>query len=328
MQFANRTLDALALMIAGRNREDQTFFIYRSSSYLTKFFQDCDTDYEHRGESRLPWVAEVLKEMLAGAQPAAHIVPPAFATVIRVLMSPEDAKNEGPDRPGALAQLNAQLQREGFEAFYAEDGACYLRHLATRTVSGVNTNPHRPLSAKELERRAELEAYLDKASEDELIESVLLPLFRQIGFHRITNAGHTDKALEYGKDVWMKFQLPTMHWLYFGVQVKRSKLDSSGVTKTGHANVAEVLNQVKMMVGHEIFDPEVNRKVLVDHAFIVAGGEITKQARNWLVGQLDASQRREVIFMDRSDILDLFVVRGLPVPRSRAAADLDDDIPF
>src|SRR5713101_1677911 len=37
-----------------------------------------------------------------------------------------------------------------------------------------------------------------------------------------------------------------------------------------------------MMLGHEIFDPETNRRVLVDHAFIVAGGEITKQAKNWL----------------------------------------------
>ena len=42
---------------------------------------------------------------------------------------------------------------------------------------------------------------------------------------------------------------------------------------------------------HEIFDPETNRRVLVDHAFIVAGGEITKQARNWLGNALDAAKR-------------------------------------
>lgn len=34
-----------------------------------------------------------------------------------------------------------------------------------------------------------------------------------------------------------------------------------------------------MMLGHEIFDPEIGKKVLVDHAFIVAGGEITKSAK-------------------------------------------------
>lgn len=57
----------------------------------------------------------------------------------------------------------------------------------------------------------------------------------------------------------------------------RTPLDASGVSTS---NVAEIHNQVMMMLGHEIFDPELNRRVLVDHAFIVAGGEITKQARN------------------------------------------------
>jgi hypothetical protein len=71
-----------------------------------------------------------------------------------------------------------------------------------------------------------LAVFLDKASEDELIADVLLPLFRQLGFHRITAAGHKDKALEYGKDVWMRYTLPTQHVLYFGLQAKRDKLDA------------------------------------------------------------------------------------------------------
>ncbi len=60
-----------------------------------------------------------------------------------------------------------------------------------------------------------------------------------------------------------------------------------------------------MMLAHEIFDPEANRRVLVDHAFIVAGGEITKAARNWLGNALDATKRSQVMFMDRDDILNL-----------------------
>ncbi|MEH9375823.1 MULTISPECIES: hypothetical protein [Klebsiella] len=164
-----------------------------------------------------------------------------------------------------------------------------------------------------------------------MIEEVLLPLFRQLGFHRITAAGHKDKALEYGKDIWMKFILPTQHVLYFGIQAKKGKLDASGVSKSTNSNVAEIHNQVLMMLGHEIFDPETNRKVLVDHAFIVAGGEITKQARNWLGGKLDASKRSQIMFMDREDILNLYIVSNLPLPN--AALDSDeaawgDDIPF
>ena len=53
------------------------------------------------------------------------------------------------------------------------------------------------------------------------------------------------------------------------------------------------------MLGHQIFDPEIGKRVLVDHVFIVAGGDITEQARNWLANALDASQRRSIIFMDQ-----------------------------
>jgi hypothetical protein len=196
----------------------------------------------------------------------------------------------------------------------------------------AQANPHRPFSASELKRRDQLTAYLDRASEDALIEEVLLPLFRQLGFHRVTAAGHTDKALEYGKDVWMKYTLPTQHVLYFGIQAKRGKLDASGQSKGENANVAEIFNQVTMMLGHEVFDPEIGKRVLVDHAFIVAGGEITKAARNWLGNKLDATKRSQIMFMDRDDVLNLFVVANLPLPAgalpARSGKDLDDDLPF
>lgn len=86
-----------------------------------------------------------------------------------------------------------------------------------------------------------------------------------------------------------------------------------------------------MMLGHEIFDPETSRRVLVDHAFIVAGGDITKQARNWLGGKLDASKRSQILFMDREDILNLYIANSLPLPSKalpEAEPDFDDNIPF
>lgn len=57
------------------------------------------------------------------------------------------------------------------------------------------------------------------------------------------------------------------------------------------------------------------QRVLVDHAVIVAGGEITKAAHNWLAENLDASKRSQIMFIDRDDILNLYVVvTNLPVP--------------
>ena len=272
MEFKQRTLKEIADMICGNFKAEESFFRYRSSNYLTEFFQDCGTDYQHDGSTRSSWVADVVRHILAEPSPGANVPPASFARVIRTLMDSGDAVNEGPERPGALKLLNTALAREGFEAFYGP------------------------------------------ASEDELISDVLLPLFRQLGFHRITAAGHRDKALEYGKDIWMKYTLPTQHILYFGIQVKKGKLDAAGARQAFNANVAEILNQVTMMLGHEIFDPEIGKRVLVDHAFIVAAGEITKAARNWLGSKLDISKRSQVMFMDRDDILNLFVVTNLPLP--------------
>jgi|CZKX01.1.fsa_nt_gi hypothetical protein len=331
MEFKKRTLMQIAEMVCGNFKTEESFFRYRSSSFLTEFFQDCRTDFRHDGTTRAVWVAETLHQILAEPHPNANTPPETFARVIRMLMDQGDAVNEAAERPGALALLNAALVREGFEAFYGPDKQCYLRHLETGTVATASPNPHRPFTAAELKKRERLIAYLDDASEDALIEDVLLPLFRQLGFHRVTAAGHKDKALEYGKDVWMKFMLPTQHVLYFGIQAKKGKLDASGVSAAANANVAEIHNQVTMMLGHEIFDPEIGKRVLVDHAFIVAGGEITKAARNWLGNKLDASKRSQIMFMDRHDILNLFVVTNLPLPSGalpETEPPSDDDLPF
>jgi hypothetical protein len=330
MQFRQRTLMQLADMICGNDKDGTGFFRYRSSSKITEFFRDADTNYSHDGTTRNYWVASALEDILKEPQSNTRYPPDTFLRVIQVLMDKSDPHNEDGERPGALQALNTVLGREGFEAFYAPDKKCYLRHISTDSVAMPSLNPHRPFTSLELLKREQLTAYLEKASEDEIINEVLLPLFRQLGFHRITSGGHKDKALEYGKDIWMKYTLPTMHVIYFGIQAKRDKLDAAGMTKDGNANIAEILNQVHMMLGHEIFDPELNRRVLVDHAFIVAGGEITKAARNWLGNKLDTSKRSQILFMDRDDILNLFVVTNLPLPDGAIPNNRTDtdDFPF
>lgn len=326
MKFKPRNLRAIAECITGDNQ----CFPYRSSNYITQFFEECDLDYVHNGSTRWAWTAEKIEELLQEPQPKAYALPEKFVQVLRILMMIEDANPEDPNRLKALGELNKPLSREGYEAFYGEDNVLYIRHIGTKTLSIAN-NPHRPFTTQELKRRSLLLQFLDSCSEDELIEEVLLPLFRQLGFHRISSAGHKDKALEYGKDIWMRFTLPTQHVLYFGIQVKKGKLDASGISKSSNSNVAEIYNQVLMMLGHEIFDPETSKKVLVDHGLIIAGGEITKQARNWLGGKLDASKRSQIMFMDREDILNLYTVNNIPLPKgiiSTTIHDINDDIPF
>ena len=303
-------------------------FQYRSSSYLTEFFADCDMEqFVHDGSTRKWWVAEALKQIVQQPSDDPALPSRGFQIVVKVLMDKADAMEDDPERAAALSELNATLAREGLEAFYASDNCCYVRNTRTGTEGIPEPVLSRALSVEERRRQEDLEAFLDRASEDELITDVLMPLFETLGFNRVSVAGHVDKALEYGKDVWMKYQLPTGHWLYFGLQAKKGKLDASGKSD---ANVAEILNQTSMMLGHVIFDPDLNNRRLVDHAIIAAGGEITKQAKNWLGERLDASQRSQVLFMDRKDIVRLFILSNVPLPVecTEAAPDFEEDLPF
>lgn len=330
MKFKPRNLRALADCVIG----DAKFFPYRSSSKITQFFEECDLDFDHDGSTRWAWTSDRLAELLDDPSPAPNTLPERFMNLLRVLMHKSDAEDDDLDRSQALSLINQAMSREGFEAFYGDDTLLYVRHIGTKTVSSLANNPHRPFTPEEVKRRAQLNEYLNRCSEDDLINHLLLPLFRQLGYHRMTSAGHKDKALEYGKDVWMRYVLPTQHVLYFGLQAKKGKLDAAGMTTGSNANISEIHNQVLMMLGHEIFDPETSRRVLVDHAFIVAGGEITKAARNWLGEKLDRTKRSQIMFMDREDILNLYVVNRLPLPEGAISKpkspfdDMDDDIPF
>jgi hypothetical protein len=59
--------------------------------------------------------------------------------------------------------------------------------------------------------------------------------------------------------------------------------------------------------------------------YIVASGEITKQAKQFLGEKLDLEGRRQTIFMDASDILMLTVQISMPLPSEIAS---DNVLPF
>lgn len=329
MRIHERTLDRLATMICGDrpNPDTPVPFPYRSSSRLTAFFKSCEVDRTHDGTTRKYWVLEVLKALNMDPSTVPDLPSDSLIRVISELMDESyffDQKGE--DRDAALGELNGALKRDSLVAYSDPTGRCHLRSTGTGANSALLPHRPRPLSKDEVEQRERLAKFLDSASEDEFTEKVVIPLFQRLGFHRVTATGHKEKALEFGKDLWMKFQLPTGHWLYFCAQIKKDKIDAKGVT--GGTNVAEILNQAKMAMGNALFDPDANRKVLLDHIFLISAGEITRQARAWLVERLDQEQRRHVIFMDRDEFLD-HAARILTDLRVEQSADTPDfDLPF
>jgi hypothetical protein len=108
MKFKNRNLRAIAEAVIG----DVEFFPYRSSSYITQFFEECDLDFVHDGSTRWAWTADRLAELLQEPQSAAYALPDRFVHVLRVLMHKSDAESNDPDRSQALEVLNKPLSRE------------------------------------------------------------------------------------------------------------------------------------------------------------------------------------------------------------------------
>lgn len=88
MKLSTASLTKLAEMICG----DQPFsyFPYRSSSQLTRFFIELDLDYVHDGSTRRLWVTEVLKDLNSKeARNEKEMPPHNLRKVIEYLLHPD-----------------------------------------------------------------------------------------------------------------------------------------------------------------------------------------------------------------------------------------------
>jgi hypothetical protein len=322
MRLSEHVLEELAAMAIG----DNNHFPYRSSSAITRFFRRCGLDFVHNGSTRKWWTLERLSELNLGPSAVPDLPADAILRVISEMFDQDDFDKAKKDIQPALENLNRLFSKRGLAAYLDASGRCHVRNTGTGAISSIGPQSPRPLSREEIEQREKVAKFLDSATEDEFTQKLLVPLFQRLGFHRVSPAGHSEKTLEFGKDLWMKYQLPTGHWLYCCAQIKRDKIDASG---TGGANnAANVLTQAKMAIDHPIFDPDANRKVLLDHLFLIAAGEITRAARTWIIEHLDAGQRRHIIFMDRDEFLDHSARILLDLQIENSSAVDDSDIPF
>lgn len=157
----------------------------------------------------------------------------------------------------------------------------------------------------------EIRRFLDVASEDTLIEVLLVPIMRKLGFKCVTPKGHTDRSLEYGQDIrGFKLRLPTGHWLYFAAQVKTGPISYS--SREPSKNIEEILTQVRMAFGKRMFDFETNSSHLPDHVFLIASGRIVEGARAYLCEQLSDARWQRILFWDSNLIIERCEERGLP----------------
>jgi hypothetical protein len=82
MKWRDRTIDEIAEMICTPQGKTDSFFVYRSSYYITRFFRDADTDYVRDGTGRAVWTAGTLVKILEEPHPDAQTPPDTFCRVI------------------------------------------------------------------------------------------------------------------------------------------------------------------------------------------------------------------------------------------------------
>ena len=240
---------------------------YRSSYRITQFFESIGIPFKHDGSTRRIWAKERLAELNSGVSRSPDLPSNDLCKVISRLFDPDDFARANKRIEGergkssscgckfSLAKFNDVVKRHGIVA-YVDDktGRAFVKSTGAGVSSEDFLGQVRPLSSEEVAQREKLASFLNRVSEDEFIEKVLVPLFQRLQFRRVSPTGHKDKSLEFGKDLWMKFQLPMGHWLYFSAQVKKDKIDSNNAS--GMKNISSILNQARMAFDHPIFSPE------------------------------------------------------------------------
>jgi len=114
MKIGPAGLTKLAEMICGD--APFTYFPYRSSSYLSRFFQDLDLDYAHDGSTRRHWVRSVLEEINKKPSGSEKIPSNEMIQVIEYLLHPDHFTGyQDADHEKAIASVNESLKSYGLK---------------------------------------------------------------------------------------------------------------------------------------------------------------------------------------------------------------------
>ena len=124
----------LAGMICGD--EPFTYFPYRSSSKLTRFFVGLDLDYVHDGSTRINWVNDALKEIndldeISDTMPSRELT-----QVIEFVVHPDNFLfDENVDHEKAIQAMQDSLKSSGLGIIVGSDQTPRLAPLQGEFVS-------------------------------------------------------------------------------------------------------------------------------------------------------------------------------------------------
>jgi len=137
MQLRPSALSVIANMICG-DTPYNGIFPYRSSSYLTRFFEDIDLPYAHDGSTRSWWVRSVLTELNSEVNQEETLPPMNLVKVIEYLVHPDHYIGIGNvDQQIAIEKINKVLS--SYELEVVTEIKTKIPSLRSTTGSFIST---------------------------------------------------------------------------------------------------------------------------------------------------------------------------------------------
>lgn len=130
-KFDSSTLECIAEFICG---DDARFPVYRSSSYLTRFFQSVNVDEKHDGSTRKWWVLGVLEKL--NNTSAADL-----EKVVLRLVDPKEYRGNKEDLKKAVHAMKDILLIEGLAIVFKQSRPCLAQSKGI-DIDGIEDEPY------------------------------------------------------------------------------------------------------------------------------------------------------------------------------------------
>ena len=174
-------------------------------------------------------------------------------------------------------------------------------------------------------QKEEIFSFFEIASEEDFTQFFFAPLIKAMGFENVKIKGHKIRTLEYGQDVkFMRFRLPTGHFLIFVAQVKKGDIKSS--SKEPNKEIERILTEIRPAFKKKVFDDEISKHFKPNHVFLVASGIINEFAKNYLYEQLEDEYKGQLLLLERDKLYDLYNEYGISNPEQVALTDFIKDL--
>lgn len=172
MKLGNAAIGKLAMMICGDDPYCE-IFPYRSSSYLTSFFEEIDLDYVHDGSTRYWWVRSTLMEMNDLPEVSEDLPSAEIIRAIEYLLDPDHfSTGSGLDQAPAVDVVNELLRR--YELVVQCDKNTGNIQIRFAAGSFVSTAVSRPETIRKITFSPAVFSVPEKDPDSQLV-SVMMP---------------------------------------------------------------------------------------------------------------------------------------------------------